>query len=212
MNSTIVIGEVPRDPSELRTATEPRCESESGAMRGNHSGDSAAAAAAAEMDDRWIEEIYPSLHRAAWMMTGDRSAAEDLAQEALVVAFSRWHRYDGRGSRAGWVHGILVRLTRKHFRTLSRLRRRLEVYFDRNASVAQPSDPAGDTAQAEWRECVWAEVAKLPRRQAEAIALRYGQQLEYADVAEILNCSVGTVKSRVHHGLKRLRLSATLQP
>lgn len=105
------------------------------------------------------------------------------------------------------MHGILIRLTRKHFRSLARLRRRIQQYVGNSKHPALHADAADMLAENEWRQSVWSEVAMLPRRQAEAITLRFGQQLTYEEVAEAAGCAVGTAKSRVHQGLKRLRQS-----
>ena len=138
-------------------------------------------------------------------MTGDASAAEDLAQETLIVAMKKWNTFDGQSSRMTWLHGILIRLTRKHFRTIARVRRRIECYVGIRSQTDAQQDHAQQIAEQEWHSSVWAEVQKLPRRQAEAITLRFGQQMSYDAAAEALGCATGTVKSRVHLGLKRLR-------
>lgn len=163
-----------------------------------------------QLDDAWITAVYPSLHRAAWKMTGDPIAAEDLAQETLIAAFKAWDSFDGRSSRSTWMHGILIRLTRKHFRYSSRLRRHLQRYAGMSLQRETASDSPDALATAEWKQSIWSKVAKLPRHQAEAITLHYDQQLTYEEIAQAVGCAVGTAKSRVHQGLKRLRQSADL--
>ncbi|MEO1616769.1 MAG: sigma-70 family RNA polymerase sigma factor [Planctomycetota bacterium] len=157
------------------------------------------------MDDAWVASVYPKLVRTAWTMTGD-AAAEDLVQESLVSAWNAWERFQGTGSREAWMFGILLRHVRKHFRTLSRFRRRLQHYAVRRESEAREEPPSDQSiAQREWNRSVWSEVAKLPRRQAEVITLRFADQLSHEHIAEVLGCPVGTVKSRIHHALKRLQ-------
>ena len=158
-------------------------------------------------DDDWVRAHYERIHSAAWMMTGDRWAAEDLAQETFVVAIDKWSRFKGRSSRATWLYGILIQLRRRHGRTLARLRKRLRNYADQNP---QPllHDPNTELAERQWRESVWADVAKLPSPQRDAITLRFAQEMSYDEIAEAIGCAVGTAKTRVHHGLKRLRLAS----
>lgn len=163
-----------------------------------------------EMTDAWIELVYPSLYRTAWMMTGDRVAAEDLVQESLIEAMRHWSRFRGESSRSTWIHGILIRLIRKHFRSLSRLRRRIHSYVQQSSTQRVQTDE-DHFAKAEWSESVWAAVARLPRHHAEALTLRFGHDLTYERIAETVGCAVGTAKSRVHFGLKRLRNSNQLR-
>lgn len=157
------------------------------------------------MDDEFVAKVFPSLHRAAWRMTGDASAAEDLAQETLIVAMRTWNTFQGRSSRSTWLHGILIQLTRKHFRSLARFRRRIERYVGLSGKTETQPDSAEAVASEEWRQSIWSQVQTLPRHQAEAITLRYGQQLTYDEIAAAVGCAVGTAKSRVHEGIKRLR-------
>ncbi len=155
-------------------------------------------------DDPWIGALYPRIYRAAWMMTGDPWAAEDLAQDTFVVAIDKWDRFDGRSSRSTWLYGILVRLRQRRDRTLARMRRRLQAYADRNPPK-EILDPEVQLAASEWRESVWADVATLPAAQRDAIVLRYVEEFSYEEIAAAMNCAVGTAKTRVHHGLKRLK-------
>jgi RNA polymerase sigma-70 factor (ECF subfamily) len=159
-----------------------------------------------EIDDRWIGDHYGRIHRAAWYMTGDAWEAEDLAQETFVVALDRWDRFDGRSSESTWLYGILIRLHRRRRRSFVRMRRRLLGYLDRAGELAREiDDPQVRLAQQQWRESVWAGVARLPSNQRVAIVLRFAEGMSYQEISDSIGCAVGTVKTRVHHGLKRLR-------
>ncbi|MEO1529980.1 MAG: RNA polymerase sigma factor [Planctomycetota bacterium] len=159
----------------------------------------------AEMSDAWIRDVYPRIHRAAWAMTGDPSVADDLAQETFVVALDKWDSFDRRSTRLTWLHGILIRTSRKRFRSLARLRRRLEAYWQRDPRPQVSADSSRQLALREWNESVWSEVAKLSRPQAEAITLRFACDMTYEQIAEAVGCPEGTAKTRVHHGLKQLQ-------
>jgi RNA polymerase sigma-70 factor (ECF subfamily) len=165
--------------------------------------------------DAWVDSQYGLIHRAAWMMTGDAWTAEDLAQEVFVVAIDKWDQFDGRSSRSTWLYGILVRLNRRRQRTLARLGRRIKKYAYQNEternSKQNRHDPANNLAEQSWRQSVWAEVARLPLPQREAITLRYSQELTYEEIASAVRCPVGTVKTRVHHALKRLKQCESIQ-
>jgi RNA polymerase sigma-70 factor (ECF subfamily) len=165
--------------------------------------------AAGEIDNAWICENYPRIHRAAWLMTGDAWEAEDLAQETFVIALDRWEKFEGRSSHATWLYGILIRLHQRRTRSLSRMRRRLAEYVLRSGATqlgsAKTENPQSKLSQQQWRESVWADVAALPSAQSIAVTLRFAEGMSYQQIAETIGCAVGTAKTRVHHGLKRLR-------
>ncbi|QDT12510.1 RNA polymerase sigma factor [Planctomycetes bacterium K23_9] len=164
--------------------------------------------------DDWVRTCYGQIHRAAWMMTGDAWAADDLAQETFVVAIDKWNKFDGRSTRSTWLYGILIRLHRRHNRTLSRLSRRLKKHGlqteHQQSEKRNAADPAIVMATRSWQQSVWAAVAQLPQAQREAITLRYAQELTYEEIATAINVPSGTIKTRVHHGLKRLKQLQTI--
>jgi RNA polymerase sigma-70 factor (ECF subfamily) len=67
--------------------------------------------------------------------------------------------------------------------------------------------PAAETAieVSEWKRSLWAYVARLPDGQRQALVLRFSEGLRYDEIAEVLACPLGTVKSRIFHGLLALR-------
>ena len=162
-------------------------------------------------DDEWIAAHYQRVFRSAWLMTGNRQEAEDLAQDTFVVAIDRWERFDGRSTRATWLYGILMRLSRKRWRSVARLKRRIEVYASRTQR-REIADPQQELADRQWRESVWSEVATLPAKQREAVLLRFAEDMSYDQIAAAMNCAVGTAKTRVHTGLKKLGGHKLKQP
>jgi len=147
-----------------------------------------AASGQREITNDWIAQYYPRIHRAVWMMTGDRWEAEDLAQETFVVALDRWNQFEGRSSDATWLYGILVRLAQRRTRSLSRMRRRLMQYVERNGLVQvndlRNQDPQAELARKQWRESVWADVARLPPAQRIAVTLRFAEEMSYEQIEE----------------------------
>jgi RNA polymerase sigma-70 factor (ECF subfamily) len=171
--------------------------------------DDLAPARVREIDNDWICEHYSRIYRAAWLMTGRVAEAEDLAQETFVVALDRWASFEGRSSESTWLYGILIRLVQRRGRTLARMRRRWMQYAERNGLISrscrQAEDPQVELARRHWRESVWADVARLPASQRIAVTLRFAEEMSYQQIAETVGCATGTAKSRVHHGVKRLR-------
>ncbi|MET9735797.1 SigE family RNA polymerase sigma factor [Streptomyces sp. NPDC006458] len=139
------------------------------------------------------------LRTAVLLSGGDRHAGEDLLQNALVKAAGRWRRID---EPEAYVRQILYR------QQISRWRlkwRRLEL------TVAEPPEkhpvPDGSTA-AELRLVMREALGRLTARQRAVLVLRYFEDLPEAEVARLLGCSVGTVRSTTHRSLARLRAVA----
>jgi RNA polymerase sigma-70 factor (sigma-E family) len=139
------------------------------------------------------------LRTAVLLSGGDRYAAEDLLQNALIKAAGRWHRID---EPEAYVRQILYR------QQVSRWRLK---WPRRELSVAEPPEasPGADlSAAAELRVVMRGALARLTARQRTVLVLRYFEDLPEADVARLLGCSVGTVRSTTHRSLARLRALA----
>ncbi|MGA4848139.1 SigE family RNA polymerase sigma factor [Streptomyces sp. G5(2025)] len=136
------------------------------------------------------------LKTAVLLSGGDRHAGEDLLQNALVKAAGRWQRID---EPEAYVRRILYR------QQVSRWRLK---WPRREQAVAEPPERAtsGDgTSAAELRVVMRGALARLTTRQRTVLVLRYFEDLPEAEVAAILGCSVGTVRSTTHRSLARLR-------
>jgi RNA polymerase sigma-70 factor (sigma-E family) len=144
--------------------------------------------------------------RAALLLTGDWHAAEDLVQASLVKLYRVWPRIDiGRGAGPGAGTGpdaYLRRIMVNTHRSWWRARWRRET-----PAGTVPESPSGDDIAD--RQALGALVrqalAGLPRRQRTVLVLRYWEDLPEAEVAALLGCSAGAVKSHAHRGLRRLR-------
>ncbi len=137
------------------------------------------------------------LKTAVLLSGGDRHAGEDLLQNALAKAAGRWQRID---EPEAYVRRILYR------QQVSRWRLK---WPGREVSVAEPPElgaPGTDTAAAaELRLVMRQALSRLTARQRTVLVLRYFEDLPEADVARLLGCSVGTVRSTTHRSLARLR-------
>ena len=152
------------------------------------------------------QAYFDRIHRAALVLCGNPWDADDLAQETFLVLARQASRFEGRSSLYTWLYGILLNLERQHRRRNGTLRTKLRVLWAGESS--QPRTvAAAETALevAEWKKSLWAEVARLPDGQRQTLVLRFSEHLRYEEIAEILDCPLGTVKSRIHHGLAALR-------
>ncbi len=136
-------------------------------------------------------ELFERARRLAARLLGAEEAAEDVAAEAMARAWLRWRRLEGASYRDAWVLRVATNLC------LDTLRRRRP----------QPPSPGpfDATEQHVVRLALAAALARLPRRQREAVVLRHLADLPESDVAAALGISPGTVGAHVHRGLIALR-------
>jgi RNA polymerase sigma-70 factor (sigma-E family) len=145
---------------------------------------------------------WPSLVRLSYGLTGDQALAEDLAQTALVKAYSSWSRVRKADSPDAYVRRIVINANSSRTRT-----RR----FREHLMPTLPDRGAPDqTGQHDDRSALVAALMTLPDRQRAVVVLRYWLDLTEAQVADTLGCSAGTVKSQASRALAKLRLSPEL--
>ena len=147
---------------------------------------------AAEHGDRLI--------KAAWFLCRDREEAEDLVQETFFEAIHAVVRFEGRSTPYTWLYGIM----RRRFLLHCRKKRR----FSRLLSLAGPSLRTSEKAEFERDDRLdpmMLAVFSLPPKHREIILLRYIEGRKIAEIAGLLRISEGTVKSRLHHALRRAK-------
>lgn len=137
----------------------------------------------------------------AYTLTGSWSAAEDVAQEAFVRVYRDWRRVGAFARPDSWVRTVAVNLATSRGRRLAAEARAL-TRLGRHGQ-ADHHDPVPEDADAFWQA-----VRRLPRRQAQAAALRYHSDLSVAEVAAAMGCAEGTAKAHLHAA--RRTLAATL--
>jgi RNA polymerase sigma factor (sigma-70 family) len=133
-------------------------------------------------------------------LTGDVGAGEDIAQEALTRAWARWGRVSRLDSPEAWTYRVAVNLARS--------RRRRQQAEQR--ALARVGVGAGELAtEVADSMAVRDAVGALPERMRAALVLRYFADLPVAEVAEVLECAPGTVKSLTSQAIDRLRTVIT---
>jgi RNA polymerase sigma-70 factor (sigma-E family) len=140
-----------------------------------------------------------SLFRTAYLVAGEHQLAQDLLQESLVKLYVAWPRLRDMGKAEAYTRRIIVTTA------ISWSRRRSS--RERPTAVL-PETPTPDPAAAvAAQDELWTYLHALPPRQRAAVALRHCQDLSEAQTAELMGCSVGTVKRQTSLGLARLRAS-----
>jgi RNA polymerase sigma-70 factor (sigma-E family) len=137
------------------------------------------------------------MRRLAYLLSGDPHRADDLVQQTFTALYVRWRRARTVDHLDAYVRQMLVRSF------LSEKRRAWWSRVDVTDSVPERVSPVGPDL--EDRAVLHAALRQVPRRQRAVLVLRFICDLPVADVAQILGCSPGTVKSQTAHGLTALR-------
>jgi RNA polymerase sigma-70 factor (sigma-E family) len=139
----------------------------------------------------------------AYLLTHDWALAEDLVQTALAKTWLAWRRIDGDPNR--YVRAVLVNTHNSWWRRRSSRERPTD-------ELPEPAARFDAHAAFDERDAVWQALGRLPKRQRAVVVLRYYDDLPEAEVARVLGCSVGSVKSQASRGLARLRVDPSLRP
>jgi RNA polymerase sigma factor (sigma-70 family) len=142
--------------------------------------------------------------RAAYLIVRDEAEAQDVAQEAFVRAHRSLGRFDeGRAFRP-WLLRIVTNLALNSVRSARRRDAAVERY-ERRAGTGSAPSPEREVEHAEEAERVWHAVATLGRDDQQVLYLRYFLEASEEETAAALGRPAGTVKSRLHRALRRLR-------
>ncbi len=148
--------------------------------------------------DEFVRGRAAALLRTAYLLTGDRHAAEDLLQDTLERVYAKWSRISG--SPEAYARRALVNGATSRWRSRGR---RPETALPESYQPSRPDHAGAVTVRA----VVGDALRQLSRQQRAVVVLRYFDDLSEADVAELLGCSVGSVKSHGARGLARLRVA-----
>lgn len=160
----------------------------------------------AELEREYVEYVTLRMHvlrRTALQLTGDPHRGDDLVQQTITKLYLRWRRVREADNVDAYVRTMLVRVFLDE-RRLGWAKVRL--------FAAAPEVPVVVTADLDERAVLRAALAKVPARQRAVLVLRFLADRSVDEVAEILGCTPGTVKSQTSHGLATLRRLLGEQP
>lgn len=162
-----------------------------------------------------LREILPGAYGVACSLTGDRADAEDLIQDAALLAFRGFGSFTPGTTFKAWFYKIM---THRHFERHRRATRRpatvafeeaSDLYlFRRTAEAglhAASDDPAGLVMSKMTTEQVLAAIAALPEEFRAVATLYFVEDLSYPEMAAALGCPAGTVRSRLHRARRLLQ-------
>jgi len=151
---------------------------------------------------KWIEEHGGRLHALAKAMTDNSAEAEDLLQDAWVVAVQRSHVVRDAAHVGPWLQRILINLARARWRKSKRRHRLLSMWLP--ASDGSHT-PAPDDNTSDVHRQVWQAIAQLPALQRRVLMYRIVDELSTTETATVIDRAEGTVKASLHRALKTLK-------
>ena len=146
--------------------------------------------------DGFYRREYRKVVALAYALSGSRSGVEDLAQDAFMAAYREWDRIGRYSDPGAWVRRVVAN------RSVSAWRRRMaELRALTRLGGASRVQPTGlEPAAGE----LWATVRRLPKRQAQVVALHYLEDRSVEDIATVLECSTGSVKQHLFRARRTL--------
>jgi len=151
-----------------------------------------------------IQQHQTAVFRLAFLMLGTADEADDVAQETFIRAFRMLDRFDPTRPLRPWLLRITSNLARNHHRSIGRHLEALKRFHQSEIEVQHVSAERENWQHME-AQALWQAVRRLSSADQQMIYLRYFLELSVSEVAETLNIAPGTVKSRLHRALSRLR-------
>lgn len=144
---------------------------------------------AAESFEEFYRREYPNMLKLAYALSGNRWAAEEIAQDGFVAAHRKWSKISGYERPGAWLRRVVSNLA------VSFARRRLVEAKALVKLAALRHDPLPPLPEPD--EEVWKAVRSLPKQQAQAVALHYILDIPLSEIATTLECAESTVKAHL---------------
>ena len=146
--------------------------------------------------DRFYAREFPKMVAIAYALSGSRMAAEDLAQEAMIAVYRRWPEVGLLERPGGWARRVVLNLAASAYQ-----RRKAEARALLRLAPLRGEPPTELSVEAAE---FWHAVRRLPKHQAQAVALYYLEDAPVAEIAEAMGCAESTVKVHLHRGRQAL--------
>lgn len=152
----------------------------------------------AELVDLYRHE-YDRTARLAYLLCGDAHTADDLAHDAFIALYEHWHQVDSPDRRVAYLRASVVNLSHSRHRRRATARRHAAPVM---ATVGATTEPSAE----EWalprleRGDVLAALSALPVRQRTAVVLRHWMRMTEGEIADTMDCSIGSVRTHLARG------------
>ena len=139
-----------------------------------------------------FDRYAPRVYRTALRITGDAAEADDATQEVFLRLHDQLHRFEERSSFSTWIYRVTVNLAIDRTRTKARRPGSID-----GVDAQAPDSATAPAERGDLERAVIAALAGLSEKLRTALVLRYLEDLSYEEIADVLECSIGTVKSRL---------------
>lgn len=147
----------------------------------------------------FVKRVRPGLHRSTFLLCGDWYMADDLVQRTLVIMYTHWDAVNDHSARTSYAKTITVRLLAREKGSSYAKREQVESLLPESA---EPDETEGLAE----RLRVQRALATLSRHQREVVVLRFWAGLKTDEIAHVLLCPAGTVRSHLSRAFARLRV------
>ncbi|MGE0002600.1 MAG: sigma-70 family RNA polymerase sigma factor [Fimbriimonadaceae bacterium] len=162
-----------------------------------------------EVYEEKVRESYQRAYAMAYRLTGSRHDADDLVQETFLRAYRFWHRYDPNLPFLSWIYRIMSNLSVDAARRSSRLRTLSLDAADYEGRGFEPADNSVGAdealANSQLDAAIVAGLREMNPEFRTAVVLSDLEGMSYEEIAEVMQTSIGTVRSRIHRGRRQLR-------
>jgi RNA polymerase sigma-70 factor (ECF subfamily) len=155
-----------------------------------------------------VNRHHTKIYGLAYRMLGNAEDAEDATQETFLEAYKSIKTFRFQSQFGTWLYSIGLNTCNQYIRKAKSRNRMLEAYTEDTAAQGMTEErkiPERMAIKAEQSQVVQAAIDRLPPKQREVVTLYYMQHLKYKEIAEILNCSLGTVASRLNKAMQNLK-------
>ncbi len=155
-----------------------------------------------------VNRHHSKIYGLAYRMLGNREDAADATQETFLEAYKSIKAFRFQSQFGTWLYRIGINTCQQYIRKAQAHANKLTAYAresEINSVTADQNAPERSVLKDEQNEIVQGAINLLPPKQREVVTLYYMQHLKYREIAEVLNCSEGTVASRLNQALKNLK-------
>lgn len=156
-----------------------------------------------------VNRHHTKIYGLAYRMLGNSEDAQDATQETFLEAYKSIKTFRFQSQFGTWLYRVGLNTCNQIIRKAKSRNRMMDAYTEEKSVRGMTEEreiPERLAIKAEQREMVQAAIDRLPPKQREVVTLFYMQHLKYKEIAEILDCSIGTVASRLNKAMQNLKV------
>lgn len=156
-----------------------------------------------------VNRHHSKIYGLAYRMLGNSEDAQDATQETFLEAYKSIKSFRFQSQFGTWLYKVGLNTCNQIIRKAKSRNRMMDAYTEEKSVRGMTETreiPERLAIKAEQRELVQAAIDRLPPKQKEVVTLFYMQHLKYKEIAEILDCSIGTVASRLNKAMENLKV------